>query len=397
MLIRQMIRKIRSLIQRFKRRFRTNPQGFFPSVQAWVASQPQPRSPASYTEIYPSVPVHRPSPQTIDAEIYWKFRQDYGQPAAAFVATVPQGRVCQDGAVITANHKLLSDVSVVVRVDPQNPIAHPVFHRPLPPLKKIRGTVAVLSTMGGNTYFHWLIDLLPRLHLLRQSQHWQEIDYFYVNGIHQSFQRETLQMLNIPLDKVISGKDSPHLQADRLIVASHPRQGTCAIGSWVFEFLRESLLPQVVSSAQLQSLPRRIYVSRNQASRRKVTNESAVFEYLQEQGFERIFLENLSVAEQIQHFAAAEYVIAPHGAGLTNLVFCSPQTKVIEIYSPNYVSVSYWNISAQMGLDYHYLFGAGERPIANVDPHALQEDILVEIPALQQAMAAAGMIERVQA
>jgi capsular polysaccharide biosynthesis protein len=33
----------------------------------------------------------------------------------------------------------------------------------------------------------------------------------------------------------------------------------------------------------------------------------------------------------IEQFAAAAVVIAPHGAGLANLVFCAPGTTVIEL------------------------------------------------------------------
>ena len=50
------------------------------------------------------------------------------------------------------------------------------------------------------------------------------------------------------------------------------------------------------------------------------------------------------------------------------------------------VSVSYWNISTQISLDYYYLFGEGERPRDNIDPHYLSEDILINVGSLEEIL-----------
>ncbi|NOG52157.1 MAG: glycosyltransferase family 61 protein [Chloroflexi bacterium] len=79
--------------------------------------------------------------------------------------------------------------------------------------------------------------------------------------------------------------------------------------------------------------PRRLYISRSKARRRRVLNESAVIALLAPLGFEAFTLEDLSVAEQVRLFAGAEAVVAPHGSGLTNLVF-GQGIKVIELHTP---------------------------------------------------------------
>ncbi|HBW56875.1 MAG TPA: hypothetical protein DEF27_03370, partial [Oscillatoriales bacterium UBA8482] len=63
-----------------------------------------------------------------------------------------------------------------------------------------------------------------------------------------------------------------------------------------------------------------------------------------EWGVVPVELETLSVAEQARLFAHAKVIIAPHGAGLTNLMFCSPETIVIELVSPHYIRHYYWVI-----------------------------------------------------
>jgi hypothetical protein len=66
----------------------------------------------------------------------------------------------------------------------------------------------------------------------------------------------------------------------------------------------------------------------------------------------------LSVAQQAALLAEAEVVLAIHGSGLTNIVFCQPGTKVVELFSPYYVYPCYWLLSNLMQLEYYYLLGS---------------------------------------
>ena len=71
----------------------------------------------------------------------------------------------------------------------------------------------------------------------------------------------------------------------------------------------------------------------------------------------------MSVIEQALLFSQAKVVIAPHGAGLTNIVFCNPNTKIVEFFSPNYLHPGYWRLSNQVGLEYYCLLGE-KQPLA---------------------------------
>jgi capsular polysaccharide biosynthesis protein len=46
-------------------------------------------------------------------------------------------------------------------------------------------------------------------------------------------------------------------------------------------------------------------------------------ELLRKDGFELYCLEDMSIVEQIRLFASARLVIGPHGAGLTNIIYCN--------------------------------------------------------------------------
>ena len=75
----------------------------------------------------------------------------------------------------------------------------------------------------------------------------------------------------------------------------------------------------------------RVFISREDATIRQVTNADAILPVLDEYGFETHVLTELSVAEQIARFSDADIVVAPHGAGLTNLVYAD-DVAIVELF-----------------------------------------------------------------
>ena len=54
--------------------------------------------------------------------------------------------------------------------------------------------------------------------------------------------------------------------------------------------------------------------------------------------------------EQILLFQSADFIIGPHGAGLANLLFCEPGTKVIELMPSTEMRPFFWLIARKLGL-----------------------------------------------
>ncbi|MBI4553232.1 MAG: glycosyltransferase family 61 protein, partial [Candidatus Latescibacteria bacterium] len=115
-------------------------------------------------------------------------------------------------------------------------------------------------------------------------------------------------------------------------------------------------------------------------------------DFLRRFGFEKHVLRGLSVKEQAALFASATVVIAPHGAGLANLVFCSPGTKVIELFSPSWPQPTYWELSHCLGLDYYYLIGRSDGAPVHPNPKWVPKpDYSVNLNSLSKLMALAGL------
>ena len=99
--------------------------------------------------------------------------------------------------------------------------------------------------------------------------------------------------------------------------------------------------------------PEKIYISRrtwmhnnfenigtNYTERRRCVNEDEVAELFKSYGYEEVFCENLSMKEKIGLFNSAKYVAGPIGGGMCNVIFSSPETKVISINSPKFFDVN---------------------------------------------------------
>ncbi|WP_121971336.1 glycosyltransferase family 61 protein [Leptolyngbya sp. BC1307] len=368
------------------------PKGFYRSTKVWSelasASADGDHNLVSYLELYPEQPLKRSPPITVEPNIHWKFEREYQKTSpAAFAAIVPRGRVFgEHSSVITSDDKLLEDVSKVH--GNKSVETHPVFSQiKLPKLYAMSGSVAVLSVAGGHGFFHWMFDLLPRLHLLQKAgMDLNTIDWFIVNEFKVPFQRETLAHFGIFEDRIIESKKLLHVKAERLILPSLAGR-TGNMPSWVCDFLRREFLPKEnFSDINAHS---RIYVSRNGSRHRKILNEEALLPVLEKFGFRQIRLEDFSIYQQASMFSQAQAIISPHGAGLSNLVFCQTHTKVIEIFSPNYVNVCFWALSTQLKLEYYYLLGAGKQPKGLNDPHKSRENISVDIDDVKKTLAMA--------
>jgi capsular polysaccharide biosynthesis protein len=296
-------------------------------------------------------------PKTIHEHVRHQLSMDqaYACPDT-FVARIPGGRVFGDGLIIAPDNQLLADVSIDFSVTPESKLANIRRDWAYYPIANIDGTVAVLSTAGAMLYYHWLFQLLPRFELIRRSGiDLSRIDYFLVNSNKKRFQRESLEALGIA-HKIIDSSAVGSVRASTLVVPSVPLWGGC-FAPWMCEFLKSTFPPTTGSKGGLPS--RRLYINRRTAGYRRVLNEGGVIDLLKQFGFEQADFEVLSIQQQATVMAASEAVIAPHGGGLSNLVFCRPGTKVIEIFSPELVAGYFWKLSNQLGLDYYYVLGKG--------------------------------------
>jgi hypothetical protein len=101
----------------------------------------------------------------------------------------------------------------------------------------------------------------------------------------------------------------------------------------------------------------RLYLDRGASKLRRVANAEALGALLGDAGFEPFTATADNLPEQVARFAAARTVVAVHGAGLANLLFCPPGCRVIEIFPANFVKSTYWWMARRLGLAHMAVIG----------------------------------------
>lgn len=301
----------------------------------------------------------RRNPPYGDPQHHWAFQhnRDYAAPRR-FTLEIADGTVVGDfGANLTAGRTLDYESSSYFGIKSWR--EHPVFLRPrLPKIEKFDGSVLALATRGGSgNYYHFLLDVLPRWGVFRESFPGRVPDALYVSSS-SGYQKQLLRMLDLDAIHIIEARKDRALRAETLYVPCIPNPDLVA-PRWVIDWLRQHLPAKDTADA-----PRRLYVTRGDLpNTRRLVNESELWPLMQAEGFVRVDPGTLSVQKQIDLFAAAEMIVAPHGAALANLAFCSTGVRVLELFAPNYVNLCYWNITENIqDAEYHYLVGG--------DPHS---------------------------
>jgi capsular polysaccharide biosynthesis protein len=267
------------------------------------------------------------------------------------VAELPGGRVLhRSRALITGRNDLVWELSHYFGA--HHPREHPVFADPFPPpAVDVPGRLGVLATRADATYYHFLVDALPRIGVLEQAGDLEPVDRWYVPA-GASFQRQILDLAGIGVDQRVDADEVLHVRAESLVAPGLASVVKEKNPPWMVAWLRNRLMGDVAPPGSSRPL----YVTRKAGkNNRAVVDEDAVIRFLEARGFDVIDAGELSVVEQIRVFAGASVIVAPHGAALANLVFASPGTGVVEIFPPGCVLPDYWRLSDSAGLRYRYL------------------------------------------
>ncbi|WP_275287255.1 glycosyltransferase family 61 protein [Halomonas elongata] len=217
-------------------------------------------------------------------------------------------------------------------------------------VKEIKGHILDLVSPGANLYSHWLLDLLPKLSAVKQAGYnLEDFDYVYVNYYNSKFKEETFEKLGIPVEKVLDFPSAPKIFKCSKITTVSACRNALYTPQWAEEFVRSIFLETNIYNQVKKN--RRIYISRSKGETRRVLNEASLVRKISPLGFEVLYCEDHSVTKVAEIMSEAEIVIAPHGAGLANIVFCNSRVKIVELFSAH-MSPEYYKISKKNGFDY---------------------------------------------
>lgn len=243
----------------------------------------------------------------------------------------------------------------------------------------IESAISLVGPWNGN-YTHWFQDYLGRLEGLEHLT--AELDReprILIPRTASPWMRDSLRAMGYPPDRWMEWNGG-RLHVDRFVVSSVRREARerargrrLLYSPTEFEWLRSRIVENIEPERTIPHSSR-IFISRANATVRRITNEAETMELLGQWGFERYLPEELSFAEQVTLFSDAEAIVSSHGSGLMNQIFADDAT-VIEIFGPKHgitdPAIEYY-LADLLGHDYGCLQGETVGPDVHVDLEELE-------------------------
>ena len=224
--------------------------------------------------------------------------------------------------------------------------------------------VVVLGSSIADNYYRNMFTFLPRIFFLEKKK--------IRIAIHRKSSNKFRNFISIMCDKI--GIDIEFIFLDNGFYSFS--------NSKIMQYLNKDDSIKILNSLIIQNKVKneKIYLSRQNSKFRNIINEGDIIEFLKKESFKIIDLNSLSIIKQIDLFSKASTIVSPTGSSLTNIAFCSPGTRIIEI-SPKYnfsyednLKNRYSYISKKLDLNY-YRFEAD--PIDLVRSDKLTDSVIL--------------------
>lgn len=202
--------------------------------------------------------------------------------------------------------------------------------------------ILLITPVPSINYYHWMIDVLPRLLMIYK---YKLIDFdercIILHHSQRVYEIETLESLGIQNNKVLRMRPFEIIWVGDIVITDF----VLSFSGRVFPAWKKALLDdfkhQLINEAP-DKPSERIYLLRGKQRTRRLIGEQQLILSLQKKGFLILDLQKMTLREQAIALASANIVVALHGAALTNIIFCSEQTLILEIRSthkpPEYFS-----------------------------------------------------------
>lgn len=235
-------------------------------------------------------------------------------------------------------------------------------------LKKIKKNIISLISGGAakHNYGHWLFDVLSKYCFIKKNYKFNKSDLFYVPAYRYQFQKDSLKYLNINPNQVISSEKIRYIQGKNIISSTHTfSHNFSKINEQVIKEIKKTFLP-FKNYSKVNTFDK-IFIDRKYdkfnflekdlrkyKDERILINHKEIFSYLKTKNFHIIKCADLSFSDQIKIFSKAKIIVSLFGAELSNLVFCKPNTNVIEIKNNNNNS-DFSNLSKKCNLNHQQI------------------------------------------
>ncbi len=219
-------------------------------------------------------------------------------------------------------------------------------------------------TGSWRNYAHWLQESVPKLAVFAErfsaGGHVKIVLPQFEPG---SFQDQTIQLLGIANESIITIQSDEVLHFQSVLLMSST--DLWSVPPYVHDVARTLVARASRMAPSVSAYGDRLFIHR-QTGLRQLANFEALQDLILRRGYKILVPDAMTLVEQIAAMQGATHVVAEHGAGLTNILFCRPGTKVLEIFNQACVQPAFWSVAGVTGLKFGYLIGThvptAERP-----------------------------------
>ena len=210
---------------------------------------------------------------------------------------------------------------------------------------------------GMYIYGHWLIDVLPKLYLVKALLSNESYKILLPNDLPE-YHKDFLNLLGIEEKSLLYFNPNAEIVKGRAVI--QPLKCRIKDGSWLAPFIGDMYneISDSIVSEDL-GLPQKLYLSRRNLKKqfRKLVNREEVSELITAYGFEEIFPEDYSLQEQLQLYKNASIMVGEFGSALHNSLFATIKLKVISLQSCHVPLLVQWGICNIKGQSCSLIFG----------------------------------------
>ncbi len=250
-----------------------------------------------------------------------------------------------------------------------------------------------MSGLASNAFGHWLPEFLPKLQFLQKHPDFSSLPIIIDDDMPATHIEHLRRLVGNPL-LILPAKTSfvcrrllvaptPTFSPVELLPNNIPSHQVGALSVRALDFLRQGLTTGRAQPGQ------RFFLGRKGMKWRRLLNEEEISTDLVSLGFRTVYLEDMTASQQITLFQTAEWIVAPNGSALLNLIFADTSIRLLVLSQGNLFN--WGNFQGPMNtLGYSPVFLCGEEADAVDQKHA---DYVIPLTSVRRALADMGLDE----
>lgn len=203
--------------------------------------------------------------------------------------------------------------------------------------------------LGGNgswNWFHFLIEIMPKL-LLLNEKHTRTIFVHEVvkktpgmQSVLEILAKDQFTVRYLSPEKTYHVKKLYHINDFNHVQFNRFDGEITAEGTFYNTEITRRFSDEILNNLETEEgLPDRIFLYRKN-THRVAANQEEILNYLKDFGFVPVCLEEIPLAQQAGYFKTASFIIGISGAAWTNMLFCRNRPKAICFSPENAASFS---------------------------------------------------------